>query len=181
MKMKNAYHFFGFIVLIFISSLARGQYSAEGNKSNSAATISKDKVERYELKILDIKRKIEAADSLYNAGEKTIEKAAMIKSDTRNEIKLLKKTYKQERKQLKKILKSGNASDLKLAEEKSIVLDVDYKSNIKSAENEIIKADKMIANGRKDKEKADKKLDILSSKLKKAEKMYQDAKKKQEK
>jgi hypothetical protein len=118
---------------------------------------------------------------LYNAGEKTIEKAAMIKSDTRNEIKLLKKTYKQERKQLKKILKSGNASDLKLAEEKSIVLDVDYKSNIKSAENEIIKADKMIANGRKDKEKADKKLDILSSKLKKAEKMYQDAKKKQEK
>lgn len=168
----------GFLLLLFITSTIIG-FSQTQQLSREEIAIQKaeDKVENYRLKLVQIKRDVESADSLFVAGEELEKEAVVRKAEARDEIKAIEKKYKAESKPAKKMEKSKDRSVSADGRAELREITSAYKLELKAAQNKVKAAEKDIATAGRMMDKADKKLDLLKSKLKAAEKSYEDAEK----
>jgi|GEM_PF-5047785 chromosome segregation ATPase len=177
--MKNRLHSFvhtGLAVLAFFVSM---NLFAQAKVDKEALAISKaeEKLEAQRLKLVEIKIQIESADSLMQAGENLEADAKTRKAEARDEIKAIEKQYKDDTKGLNKA--AGSKDKVAAASAKTELKDITakYKATLKEAENKMAAADKDISASFRMLEKADKKLDMLSDKLKTTEQAYKDAEK----
>lgn len=160
-----------FYLLCSIGLMAQAGLSRE----EIALEKAEARVENYRLKLVELKRQIDSADSLYVAGEVLEESSKIQKMEARDEIKAIEKKYKSESKVIKKRVGSkdrGVASDAK-AELKGLT--AKYKIDLKEAQNKLKTGEKGVTSAGRMIEKADKKLDLLAGKLKTAENAYVEA------
>lgn len=152
-------------------------YSQTKQLSREEIAIQKaeERVERYRLKLVDVKRDIESADSLFVAGEKFEKEATVRKAEAKDEIKAIKKQYKLDSKPAKK--KEKNKDRAISSEGRAELREITgkYKADLRLAERKYKDAESDISKAGRMMDKADKKLDLLKTKLKSAEKSYEDA------
>lgn len=177
--MKNLYLFSTKLVLIIfivfsgLSTMAQAEMSRE----EIALKKAEDKVEANRVKLVTVKRQIETADSLFVAGEKLDEVGKMRKIEARDNEKAIEKQYKSDSKPLNKAVNSKDRSDVSAAKVELRELTTKYKADLKAAQNEFKAGTKDMINAGRMMDKADKKLDLLASKLKTYENAYEDAEK----
>lgn len=162
-----------FIVMVFTSYAQEEQLTRE----EIAIQKAEERLENYRLKLVDVKRQIETADSLFVAGE-TLEKDAIVnKALAKDEIKAINKQYKTDKKPAEKKAKNKDRTMASEGRAELKEITAKYKADLKLAETKFKDADRQIINAGRMMDKADKKLDLLKDKLKAAEKSYQDAEK----
>lgn len=162
-----------FIVLSGLSSMAQTEMSRE----EIALKKAEDKVETNRLKLVTIKRQIESADSLFVAGEELDDAGKIRKMEARDRVKVIEKQYKSDSKPLNKRIKSKDRSEVASAKAELRELTTKYKADLKVAQNEVKAGDKDMSTAVRMMDKADKKLDLLSKKLKTYEDAYKNAEK----
>jgi len=147
------------------------------SREEIALAKAEDKLNTKRLKLVEYKMQIEAADSLYVAGEKLQVDSKIMKGEGRDEEKAVEKKYKVDSKPYKKAMKSKDRKEASQARTDLKVITTKYKTDLKAAQNKVKVAERNIVNSGRMMDKADKKLDMLSQKLKAAEKAYKDAEK----
>ncbi|NPD45063.1 MULTISPECIES: hypothetical protein [unclassified Lentimicrobium] len=177
--MKNIYLLSTKLILIVIivfsglSSMAQTEMSRE----EIALQKAEDKVEANRVKLVTVKRQIESADSLFVAGEQLDDAGKLRKMAARDQVKAIEKQYKTDSKPLNKAAKSKDRAEVAAAKVELRELTTKYKADLKLAQNEIKAGDKDMSTAVRMMDKADKKLDLLSKKLKTYEDAYEDAEK----
>lgn len=162
-----------FIVLSGFSSMAQAEMSRE----EIALKKAEDKVETNRVKLVTVKRQIESADSLFVAGEQLDDAGKIRKMEARDQVKAIEKQYKSDSKPFNKAIKSKDRSEVSAAKAELRVLTTKYKADLKAAQNEIKAGDKDMSTAVRMMDKADKKLDLLSKKLRTYEDAYKNAEK----
>lgn len=177
--MKNSYPqltktlLISFCFIFSLNAIAQTALSRE----EIAMKKAEDRVENYRLKLVDLKRQIESADSLFVAGEALEETSKLQRMEARDEIKTIEKKYKTDKKPIQKRVDSddrGVSSDARIEMRE---LTAAYKLSLKQAQNKQRAGEKGVTSAARMMDKADKKLDLLSVKLKTAENSYVDAEK----
>lgn len=162
-----------FCFIFSMNVIAQEQLSREEISMKKA----EDRVENYRLKLVDLKRQIESADSLFVAGEELEEASKLQKMIARDDIKVIEKKYKADKKPIQKRIDSddrGVSSDARIEMKE---LTAAYKITLKEAQNRQRAGEKGVTSAGRMMDKGDKKLDLLSDKLKTAENSYVDAEK----
>lgn len=177
--MKNIYSLvikFSAIILITFSGFMS---MAQAGMTREEVALKKavDKVENYRVKLVTVKMQIESADSLFVAGENLVDDARARRIDARDELKAIEKKYKSDSKPINKFIKSKDRAVAAKAKVELRELTSKYKAELKVAQNKIKAADKDMATAGRMMDKADKKLDLLSKKLKTTEDAYESAEK----
>lgn len=167
------------LVFAIIFGFSSTIYAQSENLSREEIALKKaeDRLESYRLKLVDIKRDIETADSLFVAGEELEKDGVVRKAEARDEMKAIEKGYKSDSKPAKKMEKNKDRSVSAEGRAQLKEITATYKTNLKEAESKLKAAEKDIVTAGRMMDKADKKLDLLKSKLKAAEKSYEDAEK----
>ena len=163
------------LLLVFIFSISFSYAQTELSREEISINKSKERLEVKRKKLVDLKRQIDLADSLFNAGEKLSDDSKINKKQAKEEIKVIEKKYKVDSKPFNKTM---NGKDRKAATEARAGLRAVtsiYKADLKTAQNKLKDADKGLRTSDSMILKADRKLDMLSGKLKLAEKDYQKA------
>ncbi len=177
--MKNLYRpivQWSFAILAFVMSLSVNA-QVKADKESLAITKAEEKLEANRLKLVEIKIQIESADSLMQAGESLEADAKIRKAEARDEIKEIEKQYKTDTKSLNKAANSKDKVAAASARTELKDITAKYKESLKAAETKATTADKDISTAFRLLDKADKKLDMLSDKLKTAEQAYKDSEK----
>jgi len=152
-------------------------YSQDKQLTRQEIAIKKaeERLERYRLKLIEVKRDIESADSLFVAGEKMEQEASVVKAVAKDEIKAVKKQFKTDSKPAEKKAKSKDREIASQGRAELKEITAKYKADLKAAETKYKNAERDLTNAGRMMDKADKKLDLLKDKLKAAEKSYQEA------
>ncbi len=178
MKWNNTFTMKGLLLMLLIvfTSLA---YSQTETLSRSEMAIQKaeDRVENYRLKLVNVKRDIVSADSLFAAGDELEKSAVVRKGEAKDEIKAIEKTFKAESKPAKKMEKNKDRSIAAEGRAELKELSTQYRADLKVSQNKLKLAEKDIATGIRMMDKANNKLNMLKSKLKDTEKAYDEAEK----
>ncbi len=176
MKKILSWSFRGLLIMfLFITFQSFGQ--TQMSREEIALKKAEDKVESNRLKLVDIKRDINSADSLFVAGEKLEEDARIRKAEGRDEMKAIEKQFKSDSKPASKEAKNKDRSIAAQGKAELKEITSKYKADLKVAESKVKLAEKDISTAGRMIDKADKKLDMLKTKLKAAEKAYEDAEK----
>lgn len=177
--MKNLYSFTTKLVLIVFIAFSSLSSVAQEEMSREELALKKaeDKVEANRVKLVNVKRQIETADSLYVAGEELDDAGKTRKMAARDQVKAIEKQYKSDSKPFNKQMKSKDRTEVATAKAEFRELTTQYKADLKAAENEVKAGDKDMVNAVRMMDKADKKLDLLSKKLKTYEDAYKNAEK----
>jgi hypothetical protein len=138
---------------------------------------AEDKLEKSRLKLVEVKRDIESADSLFVAGEELEKSGVVRKAEAKDEIKAIEKTFKAESKPAQKMEKNKDRSIAAEGKAEYKELYTQYKTDLKVSQDKLKLAEKDIITAGRMMDKADKKLDMLKSKLKDTEKAYEEAEK----
>jgi len=148
---------------------------AELSRQEIALQKSEARVETYRLKLVDLKRQIESADSLFVAGEILEETSKLQRMEARDEIKAIEKKYKSESKVINKNVDSKNRGVSSDARVELKALTAKYKLDLKEAKARLRTGEKGVTSSGRMMDKGDKKLDLLADKLKTAEDAYMEA------
>ena len=175
--MKIKLHTIGktILLLVFIFSISFSYAQNELSREEMSINKSEERLEVKRKKLVDLKRQIDNADSLYNAGEKLSDDSRINKKEAKEEIKVIEKKYKTDSKPYNKTMKGKDRKAATEARAGFRAVTSLYKADLKTAQNKLKDADKGIRTSDSMILKADRKLDMLSSKLKLAEKDYKDS------
>lgn len=178
MKWNNTFTLRGlFLSALFVFTSFAYSQTQTLSREELALQKAEEKVEKYRLKLVDVKRDIESADSLFVAAEELEKSAVVRKAEARDEIKAIEKTFKAESKPAKKMEKNKDRSVSAEGRAELRELTTQYKANLKVSQDKIKLAEKDISTAGRMMDKADKKLDLLKGKLKDTEKAYEEAEK----
>lgn len=177
--MKNILQFIAksLLVIMMVSTIIPTIAQTTQTREEIAAQKAEEKLESNRLKLVEIKRDIESADSLFVAGQKMEDESKIMKAEAKDAMKGIEKQFKTDSKPYNKASNSKDRAEAAEAKTSLKELTTKYKADLKVQEDKLKEAEKGLSTSVRLMDKADKKLDMLSKKLKVAEKAYEDSEK----